>query len=44
MTSGWTAKDLRSTVKQFFLFTRTEADQLQANLKARIQAGSIDHH
>lgn len=38
MTSGWTAKHLRSTVKQFFLFTRSEAEQLRTNLKARILA------
>ena len=38
MTSGWTAKDLRLTVKQFFLFTRSEAEQLRTNLKARILA------
>jgi hypothetical protein len=38
MSSGWTSGHLRSTPQQFFLFTRSEVQQLQANLKDRMAA------
>jgi hypothetical protein len=38
MSSDWTVQRLRSTVQEFFLFTRSEAERVRSNVRARLIA------